>query len=43
MDASIGMFEAHGLSVGGGWDAQSASGFVAADRGSVTDVCLMLP
>lgn len=37
MDAAIDMFEAHGLEVGGGWASQSASGFVSAAKGSVTE------
>ncbi|WP_406623819.1 YggL family protein [Acidovorax sp. SDU_ACID1] len=37
MDAAIEMFEANGLEVGGGWAPQSASGFVSAAKGSVTE------
>lgn len=37
MDAAIDMFEANGLEVGGGWSSQSASGFVSAAQGSVTE------
>ena len=37
MDAAIEMLEANALFVGGGWDAQSASGFVVADKACVTE------